>query len=980
MPDRRSDWLAPVAVFIALGALAWVGWWNDLRSEREQAAQTSHVLAASTAHQLEEIIEEKQRALDPLGADILAGTVMTEMEFLERAGPIQERNPEIVAVAQLDLLGKVIWSRSAQLLGEYKAGTDLALLPGHAEAIKEASTRRAATLTSVYQLEVGRQGIGLVLPVARDTSVRGLLYAALDGDALIARTIPEPYTSTHSVVVREPGGPRLYGIGIAGEGSNTKKKKVMGLLLFVDAWPRRGIGTSMDPNADIRRLFIYLLASLLISAMVWVALHERHLAVNEADERKSVADSLKVSEARLSDIIARSPWPILEHAPDGTIENANQAAEALIGLPQDQIRDRSILEWTHAEDRDRIRPLITDAATAAGQSYDSRVIDNAGNEHYIRWSRAHRYNELGRITGGILFGQNVTAAVEANRAQEKLIADEERVIERLWVLNDFARSLRTTLDSVSLYQIAIGAATNVLANRPCAILSYDAESDMFEVIAARSASGTPPPLLPGARFPADSTQLKSAVLDMSKLVSDDLGAANTPHEAELARHGYVSRAAVPILLDNTCIGLLAAYSTESDGITRDGIEFLQGIAEHLALALTSSRLYNQLKEAYTETRTAQARIVEMEKLRAVGEMTSGIAHDFNNMLMAIIGNAEFLDEPELGEERLDYVKKILTAASDAAVTVRRLQEYSRTLPEADDFETLDINKIAGDAVDLTRHKWKNQAQGRGVIIDVKKDLDPELLAIRGNAPEIREVLTNLIFNAVDAMPEGGIITVGTGGRGQRAVIFVRDTGTGMTEEVKSKLFTPFFSTKGRSGNGLGLAMSYGIIRKHGGEIDVDSAPGQGTTFSLSFPVSTESVKEDQPPTDRAPMPSLRILVIDDAADVAGAVAAILRKLTHKVKIAESGYEGIKRLREERFDVIVTDLGMPGMSGREVALGAKDVAPNAPVILLTGWGESLREQDDIPPGVDLVLSKPIRLEQLDTALRRVCQPSREKAPA
>ena len=977
MRRPRSDWLPPVVVFIVLATLAWVSWRRDLEKADMQARQISQVLAGSVAHQLSEAIDQRRAALEPLRTDALLDIMMAD-EFRHRAGDLQNRYRDITVIARLDLDGTVVWSRPLKDSSRFAPGADLTRFPGHEEAVRNLKAQKAGTLTGAFLLEQD-PSVGMLLPIEHNREIKGILYASLEIADIIDNAIPQPFNSSHYVSVREDRGGKLYASGPVGPGLGAGAATALGRRLRVDASPRPAAASAFAPRADIGRLFVYIFTALVIAGTVWVALHERQLAEKEADERKLTADSLKLSEARLSEIIARSPWPILEHDKEGHIQSSNQSAEQLLGLSSSETRGKSILDWTHPEDRDRIRPLLMDPAVAAGHTYESRVQDAAGGIHFMRWSRAHRYNGNGKITGGILFGQDVTAAVEANRAQEKLIAEEERVIERLWVLNDFARSLRTSLDAQSLYQISINAASNVLANRSCAILTYDSVSEMFEVRAARAATGAAPPLPQGARFPASSTQLRDAVAESRQLITENLSSVSFPHETEIARHGYHSRAAVPILVDNLCVGLLVAYSTEPNGITRDSVEFLQGIAEHLALALTSSRLFSQLTEAYNETRTAQARIVEMEKLRAVGEMTSGIAHDFNNMLMAIIGNAEMLDEPDLGEERLDYVQKILTAAGDAAVTVNRLQEYSRKLPESDNFESLEINKIAGDAVDLTKHKWKNQAQSRGVVIDVKKDLATEPLMIRGSAPEIREVLTNLIFNAVDAMPEGGTITLGTGRRGQRALLYVRDTGTGMTEDVRRKIFTPFFSTKGRQGNGLGLAMSYGIIRKHGGEVEVESAPGQGTTFTLVFPAADVERRREERPVELSRIPTLRVLVVDDDPDVSVAVAALVQKLAHEVEIADSGYEAVKRLRASRYDVILTDLGMPGMSGREVALAAKDISPNTPVILLTGWGEQVRAEGEVPPGVDLVLSKPVRRDQLDDALRRTLRPEREKIP-
>jgi CheY-like chemotaxis protein/anti-sigma regulatory factor (Ser/Thr protein kinase) len=299
---------------------------------------------------------------------------------------------------------------------------------------------------------------------------------------------------------------------------------------------------------------------------------------------------------------------------------------------------------------------------------------------------------------------------------------------------------------------------------------------------------------------------------------------------------------------------------------------------------------------------------------------------------------------------------------------------------------LRLNRLVQQVMDLTRARWNDIPQERGIVIEFATELQPDLPAVLGVDSEIREALVNLVFNAVDAMPGGGTLTIRTRGvtpptdalatSGHGSVqVEVADTGAGMDDETRRRCLEPFFTTKGDRGTGLGLAMVYGAMQRHNGEVDVTSVEGEGTTVRLTFPAAVgEAIPMEG--ADRAtPAPKpLRILIVDDDPLVLKSLGDALQGDGHLVISANQGRAGIDtfvaaRERGEPFDAVITDLGMPHVDGRQVAAAIKAVAPATLVLLLTGWGQRLIAEGDIPPHVDRVLNKPPRMRELREALAR-----------
>lgn len=335
------------------------------------------------------------------------------------------------------------------------------------------------------------------------------------------------------------------------------------------------------------------------------------------------------------------------------------------------------------------------------------------------------------------------------------------------------------------------------------------------------------------------------------------------------------------------------------------------------------------------------------------------------------------------------MKIVGRAIDDVAATVARLREFYRQREPQLTLTPVDLNALAQQVAELTRARWRDMAQQQGAGIELVADLVPDLPLIMGAENEIREALTNLIFNAVDAMPNGGTLTVRTriaantlqfapSAIADRYVqLDVTDTGVGMDEETRRRCLEPFFTTKGERGTGLGLAMVYGMAERHSANVEIESAVGQGTTLRLTFniPVVTTTQLKQSASAPNA-LESQLILVIDDDPVVLNSLRDALENEGHLVIAANGGQEGIEAFRAAMTEgklpsLVITDLGMPYVDGRQVASAIKQASPTTPIILLTGWGQRLVVEGEIPPHVDLVLSKPPKLRELREALAKLC---------
>jgi signal transduction histidine kinase len=380
-----------------------------------------------------------------------------------------------------------------------------------------------------------------------------------------------------------------------------------------------------------------------------------------------------------------------------------------------------------------------------------------------------------------------------------------------------------------------------------------------------------------------------------------------------------------------------------------------------------SEVNRELEKTLNELKATQQQVIQQERLSALGQMAAGIAHDFNNTLMPILGFADVLlqNEAMLDDkaETRRCLEMLRASAKDASSVVSRLREFYRPASSDEEFPIVDLAKVVQQVVVLTEPKWRGLTQVRGITVTVETEFKAYPV-VAGDEAALREVLTNLLFNAVDAMPEGGSISLQTAIENERAVLRVRDTGTGMTETVRQRCLEPFFSTKGDRGTGLGLSMVYGIVERHRGQLEIESTVGKGTTFIIRLPLAQEMPRAQSNRDSAAKLNSaLNVLVVDDEARSREVLMAYLRTDNHSVATASSGREALEKFRLRPFDLVVMDRAMPEMNGEQTARFMKQVNQNIPVILLTGFSGQIDAECAKPAAVDVVLNKPITLDAL-----------------
>jgi signal transduction histidine kinase/ActR/RegA family two-component response regulator/uncharacterized membrane protein affecting hemolysin expression len=573
------------------------------------------------------------------------------------------------------------------------------------------------------------------------------------------------------------------------------------------------------------------------------------------------------------------------------------------------------------------------------------------------------------------FNQMLTQIQES---EDKLQAQ----VGRLNLLQHITRATGERQDLPSIFQVVLGSLEENLPIDFGCFLLHDPGAKALSV-AALGKKGSrfveSLGLLPNGSVPIDQNGLSRCV-GGQLVYESDVSQVAFPFPQRLSAAGLRSVVFAPLIVESQVFGVLVCARAEAQAFSSRECEFLKQLSEHVALASHQARLYGALQQAYDDLRQSQHTVMQQERLRALGQMASGIAHDINNAISPVSLYTESLleREPNLSERTRNYLTTIQRAIEDVARTVARMREFYRERDAQLTLERVEINRAVEQVVELTKPRWSDLPQARGAMVDLQTYLADPLPNIMGAEHEIRDALTNLIFNAVDAMPTGGTLVVrtrrATVADGEtRVLIEVTDTGLGMDEDTRRLCLEPFYTTKGERGTGLGLAMVYGMIQRHSAELEIDSAPGKGTTVRLNFPAVTSSaVSLPKAKSAAVVTRPLRILLVDDDPLLIKSLQDTLQEDGHFVTATHGGHEGIEAFaaaakRGECFDIVVTDLGMPHVDGRKVATSVKGVSPTTPVVLLTGWGQRLIATNDAPANVDKVLAKPPRLHELRAAL-------------
>jgi signal transduction histidine kinase len=424
---------------------------------------------------------------------------------------------------------------------------------------------------------------------------------------------------------------------------------------------------------------------------------------------------------------------------------------------------------------------------------------------------------------------------------------------------------------------------------------------------------------------------------------------------------------VPLLSREKVVGVITLTRTRGRGFEPEDLELATLFAGHCSTAIENARHYEETRAALVELRETQAQLVQSAKLNALGEMAGGVAHDFNNLLSAVLGRTQLLLQNTQDPEVRRQLQVIERAALDGAETVRRVQEFTRVRSDGQ-FTTLRLNELLREVAERMRPSWDTGPRRNGVEVEIEFDLEARQ-TVAGSASEIRELFSNLMLNAVDALPWGGMIRISTRDDGGEVVVRIRDTGVGMDEDTRQRVFDPFFSTKSERGTGLGLSVARGIVNRHHGTIAVESEPHLGAEFTVRFPAG-----EAPAPPVRTPapgrLPHFRVLAVDDEKPVLDVLADLLRALGQEVDVALGGAAGLERFEHGNYQVVFTDLSMPEVNGWDLTLAVKSRRPDVGVVVVTGWGLQLEEETAIAHGVDLLVAKPFSIEDLERALQRV----------
>lgn len=695
--------------------------------------------------------------------------------------------------------------------------------------------------------------------------------------------------------------------------------------------------------------------------------------LRRTQELEESNEALRASQQRFQTLAESLPQLIWTATPDGRCDYLNRRWEEYCGEAVGELQGYRWMMHLHPDDRDEVRSEWA-RTILSGQSFD-REFRLAASDGTYRWfkSRAIPLREPGK---GIVkwFGAN-TDFEDIKRYEQTLHIQ----LERRDLLNGIIRAIAQRQDLRSIFQVLVRRLEDHLPVDFGCVGIYDSEHRAL----LQSGSGSKNQKLASLLRDASPETLGigddglTRCLTGETVYATDIGTSDSPFLRQLAAQGLNSVVGSPLMVDAQLFGILVVARRDLHGFSTDEQDFLRELSDHVGLAAHQARLNEALQNAYDDLRRTQQAVMQQERLRALGQMASGVAHDINNAISPITLYADALLEAEqdLSEQGRKYLTTIRRAIGDVAKTVARMREFYRSREPEEALGVVKLNELVQQAVELTHAKWSDQPQRRGLMIELATDLENELPLIRGSEHELRDALTNLIFNAVDAMPEGGNITLRTrfrkpeaGDSGQVSVA-VEDSGLGMDETTRRKCLEPFFTTKGERGTGLGLAMVYGMAQRHGADMEIDSEVGKGTTVRLVFPaaVATSAMAADSAPVQVEARP-LRVLLVDDDELVLESMFLILRNEGHEVAVAAGGQAGIDEFlaaenRGQPYDVVFSDLGMPYVDGRKVAEKIRAASSRVWIVLLTGWGQRMEAENDRPAQVDHILSKPPKLADL-----------------
>jgi PAS domain S-box-containing protein len=694
-------------------------------------------------------------------------------------------------------------------------------------------------------------------------------------------------------------------------------------------------------------------------------------------EHRETVEQLRESRARFKTLTESLPQMIWTWLRDGYCDFLSRQWLDYTGRSEGQQLGKGWLEQVHPEDRVKVEmewARVIGNADAFDMSFRIRRFDGI-----YRWFKT-RAVPLRDPGGRILkwFGSN-TDIEDFIVAERKLKVQ----LERMQLLDSTTRAIAAHQEPRKVFEVVLRSLEENLDVDFGCLCTYHAEPEVLTVVCVGERSA---PLArqigvtEQARIEVDENSLGRCV--RGELVYEpNIEESRLPFPARLATAGLRALVAAPLIVENEVFGVLVVSKRSADSFSSGDCEFLRQLSNHVALAAHQSRLYEALQGAYQDLRQTQQTVMQQERLRALGQIASGIAHDINNALSpaALYAQSMLSHEPGLSTRSRDQLGVIQRAIEEVARTVQRMRAFYLPRGLELTLAPVDLNQVLMQVIDLTRARWSNIPQQRGVVVDVKSDLAPDLPMILGAEHEVRDAFTNLLLNAVDALPDGGTVTLRTrfDVRDDEVIVEIRDSGVGMNETTRSRCLEPFFTTKGERGTGLGLPMVFGMVQRHSGELEIESELGRGTTVRLIFPRAPTGMTVQEKML-AIPSRPLRILLIDDDPLLLKSLRDALELDEHQVITAEGGQSGIDTFAAavkagNSFDAVITDLGMPYVDGRRVAARIRQITAKVPIIMLTGWGHRLNATDDKPEHVDRVLSKPPKMAELRATLAELVRP-------
>jgi PAS domain S-box-containing protein len=690
-------------------------------------------------------------------------------------------------------------------------------------------------------------------------------------------------------------------------------------------------------------------------------------------EHRETVEALRESRARFKTLTESLPQMVWTCTRDGYCDYLARQWLDYTGRSEAQQLGKGWLEQVHPDDRVKVEmqwALVVGTGDNFDMSFRIRRVDGV-----YRWFKT-RAVPLRDPAGRILkwFGSNTDIEDFVNASNRVAVQ-----LERMQLLDRITHAIGAHQEARKVFDVVLRSLEQSLGIDFGCIALYDtepAEISITHVGAKSSALGDEIGITEGARLAVDAEALARCARGELVYMEDLEQVSHSPFCVRLLSGRLRALVAAPLMIEGEVFGVLLVARTAAQAFSTDDREFLRQLSSHVALATQKARLYDALQAAYQDLRQTQQTVMQQERLRALGQIATGIAHDINNALSpaALYTQSLLAHEATLSERSREHLAVIQRAIEDVAQTVQRMRAFYMPRGLELTLAPIDVNQVLVQVIELTRARWSNMAQEKGVVVEVIQELAPDLPKVLGAESEVRDALTNLMLNAVDALPDGGQVRLRTRhvARDNQVVVEVQDDGIGMTELTRSRCLEPFYTTKGeRGGTGLGLPMVFGMLQRHGGDLEIDSELGKGTTMRLVFPCAPTGVSlRDQklaPPT-----PSMRILLIDDDPLVLRSLRDSLELEGHDVVTSEGGQAGIDEFGAAQdagkpFDIVITDLGMPYVDGRKVAARIHQLDADVPVIMLTGWGHRLIATDDVPEHVDRVLSKPPKMPELRATL-------------